>query len=92
MFNGLIASVLPLYTLPLGSHSKFTKPLAIMKCRPKICMLDPYHQDAISLLQSYDEFETILLIDVRITNWQADADALLSAQKYDFNYRTSVRL
>jgi D-3-phosphoglycerate dehydrogenase len=48
-----------------------------MMSYPKIYVLDPYHPDAITYLQSFNHFTVILPDDPRKSKWYTDADAVL---------------
>ncbi|KAH7381368.1 putative D-3-phosphoglycerate dehydrogenase [Phaeosphaeria sp. MPI-PUGE-AT-0046c] len=63
----------------------------------KIYVLDPYHADAISLLQSFKNITVILPNDTRNNNWHEDADAILlrsdtHIRPADFSEAKSLRL
>lgn len=50
---------------------------SIMTHNRKVYVLDPYHPDAIALLQSYEDVTLILPTDTSKADWHADADAIL---------------
>ncbi|KAF2255171.1 putative D-3-phosphoglycerate dehydrogenase [Trematosphaeria pertusa] len=48
-----------------------------MQGKPKVYVLDPYHADAIALLQSFGDIHVVLPTDPRKSDWYSDADGLL---------------
>jgi D-3-phosphoglycerate dehydrogenase / 2-oxoglutarate reductase len=45
--------------------------------KPKVYVLDPYHDEAITKLLSISTFTPVLRDDPQNSKWQEDADALL---------------
>lgn len=48
-----------------------------MFIKPKVYVLDPYHEDAIAHLQSFEDIHVILPSDPQESKWHSDAEAVL---------------
>lgn len=51
--------------------------LAGSMSKPKVYMLDPYHRDAVALLQSQSHIQSILPTDPKKATWHEDATAIV---------------
>jgi D-3-phosphoglycerate dehydrogenase len=71
--------------------------LSEMMHHSKIDVLDPYHADAVSLLQTFKNITIVLPTDARRNDWHMDADAILlrsdtQIRLGDFSKAKSLRL
>nr|POE74326.1 d-3-phosphoglycerate dehydrogenase [Quercus suber] len=68
------------FELVKSSADLFANPSSLAVQSParfKVYVIDPYHPDAISLLQSYSNLDVVLNTDPAKSGWHSDADALI---------------